>query len=208
MPTWSSMAGVTIRPLRTGEQWLLTEFLYEAVWRPDGAPPVSRTALQEPALRRYVEEFGRAADDRCLAAVCDGRVAGAVWVRRMHGFGHVDDATPELAIALYPEYRGRGIGTLLLRAMLELLRQEGVHAGLALRAVRKPRCGVVSPRGVRAARGAGRRAGHGLPARLTGEWGRVMPSMQAADGAVGSSARRLFYICSPPTFARRLFTIA
>ena len=119
------MAGVTIRPLRTGEQWLLTEFLYEAVWRPDGAPPVPRTVLQEPALRRYVEEFGRAADDRCLAAVCDGRVAGAVWVRRMRGFGHVDDATPELAIALYPEYRGRGIGTLLLRAMLELLRQEG-----------------------------------------------------------------------------------
>lgn len=29
------MAGVTIRPLRTGEQWLLTEFLYEAVWRLD-----------------------------------------------------------------------------------------------------------------------------------------------------------------------------
>lgn len=117
--------GVTIRPLRTGERWLLTEFLYEAVWRPDGAPPVPRTALQEAALRRYVEVFGRAADDRCLAAVCDGRVAGAVWVRRMHGFGHVDDATPELAVALYPEYRGRGIGTLLLRAMLELLRQEG-----------------------------------------------------------------------------------
>lgn len=27
--------GVTIRPLRTGEQWLLTEFLYEAVCRLD-----------------------------------------------------------------------------------------------------------------------------------------------------------------------------
>lgn len=119
------MTDVTIRPLRSDERWLLTEFLYEAVWVPDGAPPVPRTVLQEPALRRYVEDFGRAADDRCLAAVCDGRVAGAVWVRRMHGFGHVDDATPELAVALYPEYRGRGVGTLLLRAMLDLLRAEG-----------------------------------------------------------------------------------
>lgn len=119
------MTDVTIRPLRSDERWLLTEFLYEAVWVPDGAPPVPRTVLQEPALRRYVEDFGRAADDRCLAAVCDGRVAGAVWVRRMHGFGHVDDATPELAVALYPEYRGRGVGTLLLRAMLDLLRTEG-----------------------------------------------------------------------------------
>lgn len=119
------MTDVTIRPLRSDERWLLTEFLYEAVWVPDGAPPVPRTVLQEPALRRYVEDFGRAADDRCLAAVCDGRVAGAVWVRCMHGFGHVDDATPELAVALYPEYRGRGVGTLLLRAMLDLLRAEG-----------------------------------------------------------------------------------
>lgn len=119
------MADVTIRPLRSDERWLLTEFLYEAVWVPDGAPPVPRTVLREPTLRRYVEDFGRAADDRCLAAVCDGRVAGAVWVRRMHGFGHVDDATPELAVALYPEYRGRGVGTLLLRAMLDLLRAEG-----------------------------------------------------------------------------------
>lgn len=119
------MTDVTIRPLRSDERWLLTEFLYEAVWVPEGAPPVPRTVLQEPALRRYVEDFGRAADDRCLAAVCDGRVAGAVWVRRMHGFGHVDDATPELAVALYPEYRGRGVGTLLLRAMLDLLRTEG-----------------------------------------------------------------------------------
>lgn len=29
------MAGVTIRSLRTGEQWLLTELLYEAVCRLD-----------------------------------------------------------------------------------------------------------------------------------------------------------------------------
>lgn len=29
------MGGVTIRPLRTGERWLLTEFLYEAVCRLD-----------------------------------------------------------------------------------------------------------------------------------------------------------------------------
>ena len=117
--------GGTLLPPRTGGRGRVTVLLTEGVQVSAGAAPVSRTALQEPALRRYVEEFGRAADDRCLAAVCDGRVAGAVWVRRMHGFGHVDDATPELAIALYPEYRGRGIGTLLLRAMLELLRQEG-----------------------------------------------------------------------------------
>lgn len=43
---------------------------------------------------------------------------GAVWVRLMigenKGYGFVDDATPELSIAVLPEYRGQGVGTQLL----------------------------------------------------------------------------------------------
>jgi ribosomal protein S18 acetylase RimI-like enzyme len=37
----------------------------------------------------------------------------------------VDDNTPSLAISLYKEYRGKGIGTELLRRMLVLLRDKG-----------------------------------------------------------------------------------
>lgn len=37
----------------------------------------------------------------------------------------MDEDTPELAISLYKEYRGLGIGTELMKRMLELLRQKG-----------------------------------------------------------------------------------
>lgn len=113
-----------VRPLRKGEEPLLTEFLYEAIWRGAGQPPVPRTVLQQPALWRYVAGFGSRPDDRCLVAEAGGCVVGAVWVRCIRGFGHIADGVPECVLAVYDGYRGRGIGTALLRGMLRRLRCE------------------------------------------------------------------------------------
>ena len=113
-----------VRPLRKGEEPLLTEFLYEAIWRGAGQPPVPRTVLQQPALWRYVAGFGSRPDDRCLVAEAGGCVVGAVWVRCIRGFGYIADGVPECALAVYDGYRGRGIGTALLRGMLLRLRCE------------------------------------------------------------------------------------
>ncbi|MCM1493668.1 MAG: GNAT family N-acetyltransferase, partial [Muribaculaceae bacterium] len=38
---------------------------------------------------------------------------------------HIDDETPSLAISLYKEYRGFGIGTALMKEMLTLLKSHG-----------------------------------------------------------------------------------
>lgn len=63
----------------------------------------------------------------------DGKIAGAVWVRIMNDYGHVDDTTPSFAISLYKEYRGAGIGTALMKEMLRILRQRGYRqASLAV----------------------------------------------------------------------------
>ena len=43
----------------------------------------------------------------------------------MDDYGHIDGETPSLAVSLYREYRGRGIGTALLREMLSLLKRKG-----------------------------------------------------------------------------------
>ena len=43
----------------------------------------------------------------------------------MEDYGHIDNDTPSLAISLLPEYRGLGIGTRLLNALLLLLRENG-----------------------------------------------------------------------------------
>lgn len=51
----------------------------------------------------------------------------------MNDYGHIDDETPSFAISLYEDYRGRGIGTKLMRQMLELLKTEGYkRASLAV----------------------------------------------------------------------------
>ena len=40
-------------------------------------------------------------------------------------YGHVDNDTPSLAISVYPEYRGMGIGTNLLERLLISLKECG-----------------------------------------------------------------------------------
>ena len=46
-------------------------------------------------------------------------------MRIMDDYGHIDDETPSFAISLYEEYRNMGIGTALMRDMLELLKNKG-----------------------------------------------------------------------------------
>ena len=64
-------------------------------------------------------------DDNCLVAEIDGKVVGAVWVRIMNDYGHIDNTTPSIAISLYKEYRGIGIGTDFMKKILLLLQRKG-----------------------------------------------------------------------------------
>ena len=74
---------------------------------------------------RDVEHFGELKDDKGLVAEVDGKIVGAVWVRIMNDYGHIDDETPSLAISIYKEYRGFGIGTVMMKKILALLRSHG-----------------------------------------------------------------------------------
>lgn len=112
---------VAIRQAKPEETMLLTEFLYEAIYQPNNAASVARTILQEPMIWAYVKDFGTQPDDLCFVAVANNLVVGAAWTRRGCSYGKVDESTPELAISLYPEYRGKGIGTRLLSALLDSL---------------------------------------------------------------------------------------
>lgn len=104
---------------------LLTDFLYEAIFQTDTSNLAPRTIIQEPSLWIYIDEFGTKKDDYCFVAEMDNRIIGAVWVRCIKAFGHIDEAVPEFAISTYPQYRGKGIGTALMRKMLEHLRVNG-----------------------------------------------------------------------------------
>lgn len=114
-----------IRNIQPQEIPVLDDFLYEAIFIPQGVVPPPRSIIEQEDLQLYVRGFGESPHDHCLVAECDGKIVGAVWVRVMDDYGHVDNQTPSLAISLYPDYRGQGIGTQLLRQMMELLRQKG-----------------------------------------------------------------------------------
>ena len=113
----------TIRELRGTEYPLLKEFLYEAIFVPEGMGPPPRSILDGPELQVYISGFGTQPDDRALCAEVNGTVVGAVWVRIMDDYGHIDGETPSFAISLYKEYRGLGIGTELMERMLAILEE-------------------------------------------------------------------------------------
>lgn len=122
-----------IRNIHPQEIPVLDDFLYEAIFIPQGVVPPQRSIIEQEDLQVYVRGFGESPHDHCLVAECDGKIVGAVWVRMMNDYGHLDEQTPSLAISIYPTYRGQGIGTQLLRQMMDLLRQEGyAHVSLSV----------------------------------------------------------------------------
>ena len=114
-----------IREIRPEEHDLLREFLYQAIYLPEGVEPPPRSVVDLPELQVYIADFGTRPGDHCIVAEAAGKVVGAAWCRIMADYGHIDNDTPSLAISLLPEYRGLGIGTRLLNDLLLLLQEHG-----------------------------------------------------------------------------------
>src|SRR5688572_6534918 len=101
---------VTFRPLLPSDRALLREMTYLAIYVPPGFAPPPFSILDEPDIRKYTEAWGTRPGDLGLVALADGEPVGAAWLRRFDrtesGYGYVDDATPELSVALLPDFRG------------------------------------------------------------------------------------------------------
>ena len=115
-----------IREIRPADYACLGQLLYLALYSP--TQPLPAAIIHEPALAQYVASFGRAGDAG-VVLVGQGQVVGAAWTRvwagRERGFGFVDAATPELAMALEPAFRGHGYGQALVTHLLATLRDQG-----------------------------------------------------------------------------------
>ena len=122
-----------IRKILEEEVNLLQDFLYEAIFVPEGMPAPPKSIINQPELQVYITDFGKKKDDIGLVAEVDKKVVGAVWVRIMDDYGHIDNDTPSFAISLYKDYRGFGIGTDLMKEMLRILKDRGYkQASLAV----------------------------------------------------------------------------
>lgn len=114
-----------IREMEESEYPLLEDFLYEAIFVPEGAGAPPRSILKVPELQASISDFGKQKHDRALAVEINNKIVGAVWARIANDYGHIDEKTPSLDISLYKEYRGLGIGTKMMRRMLSVLKDCG-----------------------------------------------------------------------------------
>lgn len=115
------------RPLGINDQDKLWHWLHVALWDPPPAGLRPIDVLQAPGVRIYAEHWGRSSDVGVVAQV-SGTDAGACWVRLLPlgvGLASVDADTPQLGIALEPEFQHKGYGRPLIHETLKA----AAHAG-------------------------------------------------------------------------------
>ena len=118
------MNNLKIRPIQPQEYPVLEDFLYNAIFLLPDAEPVPREIIFEPEIFIYIKDFGNK-DDCGVVAEENGKIVGAAWTRIIPAYGHIDDKTPELAISVLPEWRGKSIGTQMMNFLFYQLRKRG-----------------------------------------------------------------------------------
>jgi ribosomal protein S18 acetylase RimI-like enzyme len=116
---------VRVREITPADYPALEDFLYYAIFVPPGVEQPPRDIIKHPDVLIYIDGFGGRRGDCGVVAEADGYVVGAAWERIIPAFGHIDDDTPELAISVLPECRGRAIGTMMMARLFELLFERG-----------------------------------------------------------------------------------
>lgn len=115
----------TIRSASRGDESFLFDMLYEALFVPPGREPFPRSVLEAHEIAHYAAGFGNQVGDVGFVAEAAGERVGAAWVRLLQGddrgYGHVDDDTPELTVAVRREWRGRGIGAALVTEVITVV---------------------------------------------------------------------------------------
>ena len=117
-----------------------TEEFMEILWtalNPDGVTGRTRSILKDPIIRSFYEDWGKP-DDIGFAAMKKSKMVGAVWSRMKECVTREFVEYPELGIGVLPEYQNMGIGSLLLKTLIETCRKKypGLRLGVNEKAVR------------------------------------------------------------------------
>ena len=67
-----------IRKIRENEYSILSDFLYEAIYIPEGMEKPPKSIIEQPELQVYIADFGKA-DDWCLVAEVKEKIVGAYY---------------------------------------------------------------------------------------------------------------------------------
>lgn len=128
-----------IRPIQAGDEAFLWLMLFYAAHMHEEPGKTIADAKQNPDLAKYVTHWGQPGDLGFIATASDsGEPVGAVWVRLYVGdnkaYSQTSDDTPELAMAVLPDYTGQGIGTRLLQQLIAAARPHYPALALNVRA--------------------------------------------------------------------------
>jgi ribosomal protein S18 acetylase RimI-like enzyme len=127
---------IELRQLESADvEFLRAMFLETVYWREDAPRRSLDEVLAVPDLARYVVGWGRPGDAGLVAVSEVGVQMGAAWYRLFdetdHGYGFVSPTVPELGIAMSSDYRGQGLGRILMRGLIRLASDEA-RPGLSL----------------------------------------------------------------------------
>lgn len=109
----------TLYFLRSSEQKIATDMLYYAF----GLDQSDKTLKELPELDMYHHYYGLNHKDLGLYALGENGLMGAAWIRLIAKEkvpdAYVDEQTPILTIAVKPEYRAQGVGSMMLDQLLQ-----------------------------------------------------------------------------------------
>jgi len=114
-----------VRVMIESDYECLPEFLYQAIFIPEGEELPPRSVINDPEIFVYIKNFGTQAGDLGVVAEQNGQIIGAAWTRIIPAYGRIDNDTPELAISILPEFRSYSIGTKLMKKLFKVLQENG-----------------------------------------------------------------------------------
>lgn len=122
----------TIRPAAPEDVDFMRRMLAVAARVEDGA-----VAFEDPEISRCLDGWGRDGDVGFVAEDASGEPLGAAWARLFTSeepaCGFVDDGTPEMAVGVRSDARGRGVGMALISRLVSEVGERFSFLSLSVR---------------------------------------------------------------------------
>lgn len=116
-----------VRLLRTSNIDFLKDMTFYSLYK--GSSLFEREILEKKEIKKYYADWDSKREIGYIARYLEQDI-GAIWCRLFpyydQGFGYVDDAIPEMSIAVLPRYRGRGVGHILMENLFNRLRHANI----------------------------------------------------------------------------------
>ncbi|WED24635.1 GNAT family N-acetyltransferase [Vibrio sp. JC009] len=118
------------RNIDAADSELQKALLLIALWTPEDEPDHTADILEQPHIKEYYENWGGPEDIGFFALDSDQQPMGIIQVRPKSSVTRQYSEFPELAMAVHPDYQGRGVGKQLLAELFRRITVPGLRLGV------------------------------------------------------------------------------